>query len=227
MKQWNRGAVLALALLLAASPLATGCQDKPDKQGSTDSIEYAYSPEVPSETINPNEPGEALDAVLGEAVQYVSSSTHNNVTVTLNKVIELDDKKTATGRVLLCELTIENHSETKIDASSLTHFTVLHNGEEKLDCTRSTYANVMANQFYGASGLSVLNQAIEPNQSVTGRVALQVPLSWDSLKLVYIPLKYYTTDTIQFDLKESEITHENVGNGTGGDNGVVVNTEVN
>lgn len=201
-KKLRSAALLLLAAALCTSSmLCTGCADKSSTETSEREI---YTPEVPESRVDENTPGEELNAVIGDTVNY-----NDKVDVTLNRVIELDDVNKMEYRVLLAEITITNKSDKKIDCSTLTHFYTIIDGEESPEPVRDVQAAVAARKYYTAikSPLENFNQAIEAGTTLDGYVYIFAPTSWKEMKLVYTPYKYYNTDKVIFGLEETKYEH--------------------
>lgn len=201
MRKLRSAAVILLAAALCStSVFCTGCGDKSSsaREGSV------YMPDVPDSRVDENTPGEEINAVIGETVNYA-----DKVDVTLNKVVELDDVNKMVYRVLLAEITIRNKTDAKIDCSTLTHFYTVIDGEKDTAPVRDVQAAVAGRKYYTAikSTLESFNQAIGAGESLTGYVYIFAPTSWKDMQLVYTPYKYYNTDKIFFYLDETKYEH--------------------
>lgn len=203
-------AVLCAALLCGCAAVLSACGQnsssgsRENSASDTDANYSVYSPVVPDSRVDESEPGEEQNAGIGDTVDY-----QGKLSVTLDKVVEVDDVDKSKRRELFAELTITNNSDTAVDCSTLTHFTNLSDGEPTEDYVRDLFAAVDARKYYSAIGsdLDSLNQAIEPGQTVKGYVYMGTPITWKTLSLVYTPYKYYSNDTIIFDFDESKIEH--------------------
>ncbi len=203
MKHFRQSAALLLSAILCCSAVAlSGCGDTSSNAG--DDTLSAYSPVVPDSKIDENEPGEIVDATVGTPLNY-----QDKLDVTLTKIIELDAGNNTERRILLAEFTIKNKTDTAVDCSTLTHFSASVDGTVKKGIVSQTTAAILARKYYTKLGsdMQSLNQAIEPGTSISGYVYMEVPSSWDELKLIYKPYKYYSNDTIEFPIVESELEH--------------------
>lgn len=197
-------ALLLTAALCCSAMLSTGCGEKiPTDQGGDDTVSV-YAPEVPENRVNEDAPGSTLNGSIGETVNY-----NDKVSVSLDRVIEVDDVDKTKYRVLLAEMTITNNSAEKIDCSTITHFAMSIDGDEQTAPVRDVQASVAARKYYTAisSELTAFNQEIKAGETVTGYVSIYAPTSWSSMALVYTPYKYYNTDRVIFDIDEGKVTH--------------------
>ncbi len=200
MKKRRFAAVLLLAAsLCGASVFCTGCGNNSSTGG-----ESVYMPEVPDSRISEDVPGKEYKAGIGETVSY-----DGKLDIALNKVVEIDDVDKTQYRVLIAELTIKNNSSAKIDCSALTHFKVYIDGELSKDAVRDVQAAVAARKYYTAinSTMDVLNQEIASGESASGYVYIFAPPAWKEMQLNYMPYKYYSNDTVIFDLDEGKLEH--------------------
>ncbi|MBQ8922276.1 MAG: DUF4352 domain-containing protein [Oscillospiraceae bacterium] len=219
MKSLNvmrRTAVLLLtAALFCSAGILTGCGDKSSKDDDVKFVSEndpsdersVYIPEVPDSKIDESVPGKETSAGIGSTVDY-----EGKVTVTLNRVVEIDDVIKTEYRVLIAELTVENKSDKKLDCQTLTHFAASIDGQIDPEAVQDVRAAIAARKYCTKTnnGLKTLNQAIEPGEKLTGYVYLGMPTAWQSLQLVYTPYKYYSNDRIIFDIPESEEEHYDV-----------------
>ncbi len=201
-------ACLLSAALLCSAGMLTGCGDKSSGNAryiSDDGGERSvYSPEVPQNPIDESIPGKDFSGGIGSTVEY-----EDKLSVTLERVIELDDTIKTEYRVLVAEMTIVNRSDKKIDCSLLTHFSANIDGQNNEEPTRDVRAKLTAIKYYTKikSDLKNFNQEIAPGETVKGYVYLGMPSAWKSLQLVYTPYKYYSNDQILFDIPEKDMEH--------------------
>ena len=196
------GAALLLSAVLCGSALTlAGCGNRISHNPNTSE---AYAPTVPDSKIDEDAPGTQYDASIGDTVDY-----DGKVTAKLERIVELDDASTTENRVLLAEMVITNKSDKAIDCSTLTHFAAYVDGEKKSGVVSGIQANIAARKYYTQiqSSLEAFNQAIEPNESVTGYVPMFMPTAWKSCELAYIPYKYYSNDNINFSIEETKFVH--------------------
>ena len=203
---FRRGA--ALMLLAAAFTAFTGCANS-SSQGtrSTDGSSYenqVYSPKIPENKVDENLPGEEQNTDVGQTLQY-----QDKVSATLSKVIEFDKCAEQDMRFFVAEFSITNQSSEPLDCSSLTHFSLKRDGEKAEDDLNNVSALVFSRKYYTKikSDMKILNQAIEPGQTLTGYIYMITPKKWDSLQIIYTPYKYYNTDKLIFDVSEASLTH--------------------
>lgn len=217
MKQIRKTAVCLLAVLIGcASAGMTGCGQNTssdeipdrtisDQQGDEDSGGMVvYSPTVPENPISEDEPGDEYNIGIGEQVVY-----EGKLEITLDKVVEIDSITTDQYRVLAAELTIVNQTGQGVDCSSLTHFGAIVDGEETMAPVRDVQAAIACRKYYTAIGeeLQPLNQLIEAGETHKGYIYLGMPTTWSTLELTYIPYKYYSNDTVVFDIPTDQIEH--------------------
>lgn len=195
-------ALFLCAAMLCAGASLSGCND--NNTPAESALETAYAPTVPENPIASDTPGESVSAKVGETVNY-----QDKISVTLNKVVELDHAATTIGRVFCAELTITNNSDSAIDCTTLTHFTCTRNGETDAGIVRNTSASVAARKYYTAIGSDLLNfnTPINPGETVEGYVYLRVASPFEDLTLTYIPYKYYSNDTVDFSITEDDLEH--------------------
>lgn len=195
----RRASALLLAAALCCSAFSlTGCAGS-----SSEETSIAYAPKVPDSKVDASVPGDDLKSGIGETVSYQSK-----LTVTLDRVVELDSAATTENRMLCAELTVANNSGAAIDCSTLTHFTGRIDGEDAPDI-QNISAGIFARKYYTAtqSTLQSFNQEIAAGATLQGYVYLYVPSAWKELELIYTPYKYYSNDTITFTIDESKLTH--------------------
>ncbi len=206
---FRRQAILLALTLTCSAAMLAGCANNTDR--NTSSINDAdrphhtvYSPTVPENRVDDDAPGQNIDAVIGEEVNY-----DNKITAKVNQVVEIDDVNKANGRTLLAEMTITNNSDAAIDCSTLTHFSLIIDDQEDIEPLRNVVSAIIGRKYYTQikSDLQNFNSKIEAGQTLTGYVYIGAPTSWKSLKLVYIPYRYYNTDRITYDIKEDELVH--------------------
>lgn len=194
-------------MLLCAATLCTGaclsgCNDNSNPE--TSALETVYSPTVPENPISPDAEGAVINAKVGETVNY-----QDKVTVTLDKVVELDKAATTAGRVFCAEFTITNNSDATIDCTTLTHFTATRNGKENLAIVRNTASAIFARRYYTTIGSDLMsfNDPIAAGETLTGYVYMRVESPFDDLSISYIPYKYYSNDTVVFAITEEDLEH--------------------
>ena len=209
MKMFRKCSVLLLAAALGCTAaFSTGCGENnsvfnPDTDAADSGISI-YAPEVPDSRVDENTPGSSQNAGIGETVNY-----NDKVSVTLDRVIEVDDVDKTTYRVLLAEMTITNNSDEKIDCSTITHFSTNIDNSESAGPVRDVQASVAARKYYTAtsSTLQAFNQEIKAGETVSGYVSIYAPTAWTSMELIYTPYKYYNTDRVIFFIDEGKLTH--------------------
>ena len=208
MKTFRQYAVLVCAAALACSACAglTGCASNNKSGGSSEEefIDSVYTPEVPENPLPDSAPGEETAAAIGETVNF-----EDKLTVKLDQAIELDDVNKTSYRVLICEMTVTNNTDKKIDCQTLTHFKMRIDGEDSVNAVRDVSAAVLARKYYSKTGGDLLsfNQEIAPGETARGYVYVYAPTSWKTMQLVYTPYRYYSNDRILFDLPEENLTH--------------------
>lgn len=196
-------AAVLCALMLCTCPFLVGCNDNKGN-GASEPTETAYSPTVPDNPVSPDEKGEVLEAKVGDTVNY-----KDKVSATLDKVVELDNSSSSSGRVLLAEMTITNNSDANIDCTILTHFTAIQNGQKNVGIVRDLSASIFARRYYVTVGSDLMpfNTPIAPGETVKGYVYMRVPVPMDELVLSYIPYKYYSNDTVNYTITEEDLEH--------------------
>lgn len=198
----RNGAVLLLSAVLCGSALSlAGCGNKISHNPNTSE---AYAPIVPDSKIDEDAPGKQYDTVIGTPLDY-----EGKLSVTLDRVVELDDAATTSNRVLLAELTIVNHTDKEIDCSTLTHFSAYVDDEKAGGVVSDIRAGIAARKYYTQtqSSLQSFNQAIQPGETLVGYAAMYLPTAWKSLTLCYTPYKYYSNDNLNFLIDESKLVH--------------------
>lgn len=206
MKTFRQYAALVLAAGLCAGLTACG-STKTGNTGTSPEEEFidsVYTPEVPENPLPDTAPGEEQPAAIGETVNF-----EDKLTVTLDQAIELDDVNKTVYRVLICEMTVTNNTDKKIDCQTLTHFKMRIDGEDSVGAVRDVSAAVLARKYYSKTGsdLQSFNQEIGPGETAKGYVYVYAPTSWKEMQLVYTPYRYYSNDRILFDLPEDKLTH--------------------
>ena len=202
-KQFRRlAACILLTGLCCSAALCTGCGTKQSSNGSVG--QSVYIPEVPESIISEDEPGESFDTDLGTVLNF-----EDKLDIKLDQIIELDDIDKTQYRVIIAEMTITNKTTSKIDCSTLTHFSAIIDGTNKKESVYDVQAAVPARKYYTKinSPLQSFNQEIQPGETVQGYVELLAPPAWSELKLVYTPYKYYSNDSVEINLDESKFTH--------------------
>lgn len=191
----------AVMMLLAASLSAmTGCANNSGESSQN----LVYSPYVPENKVDENQPGEEKKSSVGKSLQYQSK-----VTASLDKIVEFDKCATQMLRFYVAQFTITNTSSDPLDCSALTHFNVRVGGEDDPELSSNVSALVYSRKYYTKTGsdLKILNQAIESGQTVTGYIYFAAPAKTDSLQVVYTPYKYFNTDKLIFDVADADVTH--------------------
>ena len=211
MKHLRKAAAVLFASVLccAATAAMTGCSESSSRTKVNNGLSEGgsvYVPEVPSSRVDETLQGKDINAVIGETVKY-----EDKLEITLNKVVEVDDVDKTKYRVLLAEMTIVNKTDKKIDCQTLTHFLAKIDGEDQFEPVKDVHAGIAARKYYTKIGstLKTFNQEIAGGESLTGYVYLSMPPTWKTLQLVYTPYKYYNTDHIFFEIKETELEHYN------------------
>lgn len=197
------GAALMLSAVLCGSALMfSGCGNK--KISHNPNTSEAYAPVVPDSKIDEDAPGKQYDADMGATVDY-----EGKVSASLDRIIELDDAASTENRVVLAEMTITNKSDKDIDCSTLTHFAVYIDDKQSSSACAGLQAKIAARKYYTQiqSTMEEFNQAVKPNETVTGYVPLYMPTAWKNASLSYIPYKYYSNDNINFLIDESKFVH--------------------
>ena len=202
--------LLAAALTCSAAMIATGCGSKSTPSQDDAVYDSVYTPEVPENPISEDVPGTAQNAGIAQTVNY-----DNKLTVTLDRAVEIDDVNKTEYRVILCEMTVTNNSDKKIDCQTLTHFKMKIDGEINVNATRDVSAAVVARKYYAKTGsdLKSFNQEVKAGETVKGYVYVYAPTRWDSMQLIYTPYRYYSNDTIEFEIPEEKLEHysESIG----------------
>lgn len=210
LKPFRKAAALLMsaALCCSTAALLTGCSDDGDvRHGASHSpeeFESVYMPEVPDSRVDDNAPGNDTNGKIGEATDY-----DGKLSVTVQKVIELDDVDKTQFRTLLVEMTIVNNSDSKIDCQSMTHFRAVIDGTEEYEPVKDVRAQIAARKYYSKIGsdLQIFNQEVAAGETVKGYVCLGMPTSWKTLDLVYTPYKYFNNDHIIYTIQDSDIEH--------------------
>ena len=195
------GAALMLSAVLCGSALMlSGCGNRSHNPETSE----AYAPFVPESKVAEDVPGKQYDAGIGQSIDY-----EGKVTASVDSFIELDDASTTEHRILLAEMTITNNSDKDIDCSTLTHFEVYIDDEKSASACAGLQAKITARKYYTQiqSTLEEFNQAIKPNETVTGYVPLYMPSAWKSCSLSYSPYKYYSNDNLNFSIDEAKLVH--------------------
>lgn len=203
-----------IAALCCCAALCIGCSGKTEPQDPTNKTVAGtepeetgvevYSPKVPKNKIDENAPGDNITGELEKVVNY-----NNKLTVKLDKVIELDYAKKDDRRILIAEMTITNNTQSPIDCSELTHFSLKVDGKEEISRVRDVKAAIDARKYYTRtnSTMESFNQEITGGETLSGYVYISAPVTWTEMELVYIPYKYYSNDTVTFKIDETVLTH--------------------
>ncbi len=205
MRFMKRSAALLLCAAVLGSALTFASCDRsntPDENSKP--AVTAYAPTVPENPIDPSVKGETTEAAIGDTVNY-----QEKISVTLDKVVEIDVAGGTGGRVLCAEMTIVNNGDNTLDCNTLTHFICAKEGEEDDSMTRSTTASIFARKYYTKIGsdLQSFNSPIKSGETLKGYVYMLAPASWKELTVAYIPYKYYSNDKVLFTIDESKLTH--------------------
>ncbi|MCQ2416466.1 MAG: hypothetical protein MJ071_01485 [Oscillospiraceae bacterium] len=195
---------MAAAILSAASCL-TSCGEKSNvgEKGDTPS-QTVYSPVVPENPLDDDAPGDTTSAAIGDTVNF-----EGKLDISLDQVVEIDDVNKTMYRVMVAEMTITNHTSEPLDCSTLTHFSATVDGEKNMEAVRDVQAAVVARKYYTKinSDMLLFNKAIPAGATEKGYVYLYAPTAWDSFSLEYTPYKYYSNNTVSFNLEEGKFVH--------------------
>ncbi len=213
LKSIRRAAALLLTagICCSACVCLSGCSDNSGDSSVRHAVSHneeefvsIYVPEVPDQPVDSSVPGESLEAGIGETLDY-----DGKVSVTLDKVVEVDDVNKVEMRVLLCEMTIKNTSDAKIDCQNITHFRAIIDGNEEFEPVKDVRAGITARKYYSQTGstLDIFNREIAPGETVKGYVYLGMPTAWSTMQLCYMPYKYYNNDRLLFQIKEGDQEH--------------------
>ena len=121
----------------------------------------------------------------------------------LDKFTNKDDNKT---EILFVEMNLTNNSGKVLDLSYLTHFSTDVDGTVT-DVGHSALANSQAAKYYANTGRKLVHQQVAAGEKISFVVALEIPSERKDLKLIYTPYKYYSNDTIDFEIKPEDIQH--------------------
>ena len=99
-----------------------------------------------------------------------------------------------------------NNSGKVLDLSYLTHFSTDVDGTVT-DVGHSALANSQAAKYYANTGRKLVHQQVAAGEKISFVVALEIPSERKDLKLIYTPYKYYSNDTIDFEIKPEDIQH--------------------
>lgn len=205
MRFMRRSAALLLcAVVLGSSLTFASCDRGNTPNENSKPVVTAYAPTVPANPIDPSVKGETTEAAIGDTVNY-----QKKISVTLDKVVEIDTAGGTGGRVLCIEMTIANHGDNTLDCNTLTHFIGAKEGKDDDAMTRSTTASIFARKYYTKTGsdLQSFNSPIKPGETLKGYIYMLAPASWKELSIAYIPYKYYSNDKVLFTIEESKLTH--------------------
>ena len=189
------------------SPLAAGCNNDSSSNALPETTEYVVP--VPEDRISESVKGEVVDAQVGKPAEYNNTEKQEQLQVeveavkALDKFTNKDEKKT---EILFVEMNLTNNSGKVLDLSYLTHFSTDVDGEIT-DVGHSALANSQATKYYANTGRKLVHQQVAAGEKVSFVVALEVPSERKELKLIYMPYKYYSNDTIDFLIKPEDIQH--------------------
>ena len=207
MFHFRKGAAITIAALCMLSPLAAGCNNDSSSNALPETTEYVVP--VPEDRISESVKGEVVDAQVGKPAEYNNTEKHEKLQVeveavkALDKFTNKDEKKT---EILFVEMNLTNNSGKVLDLSYLTHFSTDVDGEIT-DVGHSALANSQATKYYANTGRKLVHQQVAAGEKVSFVVALEVPSERKELKLIYMPYKYYSNDTIDFLIKPEDIQH--------------------
>ena len=207
MFHFRKGATITIAALCMLSPLAAGCNNDSSSNALPETTEYVVP--VPEDRISESVKGEVVDAQVGKPAEYNNTEKQEKLQVeveavkALDKFTNKDEKKT---EILFVEMNLTNNSGKVLDLSYLTHFSTDVDGEIT-DVGHSALANSQATKYYANTGRKLVHQQVAAGEKVSFVVALEVPSERKELKLIYMPYKYYSNDTIDFLIKPEDIQH--------------------
>ncbi|WP_295089224.1 DUF4352 domain-containing protein [uncultured Ruminococcus sp.] len=207
MFHFRKGAAITIAALCMLSPLAAGCNNDSSSNALPETTEYVVP--VPEDRISESVKGEVVDAQVGKPAEYNNTEKQEKLQVeveavkALDKFTNKDEKKT---EILFVEMNLTNNSGKVLDLSYLTHFSTDVDGEVT-DVGHSALANSQATKYYANTGRKLVHQQVAAGEKVSFVVALEVPSERKELKLIYMPYKYYSNDTIDFLIKPEDIQH--------------------
>ena len=207
MFHFRKGAAITIAALCMLSPLAAGCNNDSSSNALPETTEYVVP--VPEDRISESVKGEVVDAQVGKPAEYNNTEKQEKLQVeveavkALDKFTNKDEKKT---EILFVEMNMTNNSGKVLDLSYLTHFSTDVDGEIT-DVGHSALANSQATKYYANTGRKLVHQQVAAGEKVSFVVALEVPSERKELKLIYMPYKYYSNDTIDFLIKPEDIQH--------------------
>lgn len=209
MFRFRRSAAITLAALCMLSPLAAGCNNEESSNTVPQGTEYVVPvPEV-KDRISESVKGEVVDAQVGKPAEYNNTEKQEKLQVeveavkAMDKFTNRDDSKT---EILFVEMNLTNNSGKALDLSYLTHFSTDVDGTVT-DVGHSALANSQATKYYANTGRKLVHQQVAAGEKLSFIVALEVPSERSSLKLIYTPYKYYSNDTIDFQIKPEDIQH--------------------
>ena len=207
MFHFRKGAAITIAALCMLSPLAAGCNNDSSSNALPETTEYVVP--VPEDRISESVKGEVVDAQVGKPAEYNNTEKQEKLQVeveavkALDKFTNKDEKKT---EILFVEMNLTNNSGKVLDLSYLTHFSTDVDGEIT-DVGHSALANSQATKYYANTGRKLVHQQVAAGEKVSFVVALEVPSERKELKLIYMPYKYYSNDTIDFLIKPEDMQH--------------------
>lgn len=210
MFQFRKGAAITLAALCMLSPLAAGCNNDSSSSNTVpESTEYVVPVPAPEDRISESVKGAVVDAQVGKPAEYNNTEKQEKLQVeveavkALDKFTNKDDNKT---EILFVEMNLTNNSGKVLDLSYLTHFSTDVDGTVT-DVGHSALANSQATKYYANTGRKLVHQQVAAGEKISFVVALEIPSERKGLKLIYTPYKYYSNDTIDFEIKPEDIQH--------------------
>ena len=209
MFPFRKGAAITLAALCMLSPLAAGCNNDSSSNTVPEGTEYVVPVPDPEDRISESVKGAVVDAQVGKPAEYNNTEKQEKLQVeveavkALDKFTNRDDNKT---EILFVEMNLTNNSGKILDLSYLTHFSTDVDGTVT-DVGHSALANSQATKYYANTGRKLVHQQVAAGEKVSFVVALEVPSERKDLKLIYTPYKYYSNDTIDFEIKPEDIQH--------------------
>lgn len=210
MFQFRKGAAITLAALCMLSPLAAaGCNNDSSSNTVPESTEYVVPVPAPEDRISESVKGAVVDAQVGKPAEYNNTEKQEKLQVEVEAVKALDkftNKNENKTEILFVEMNLTNNSGKVLDLSYLTHFSTDVDGTVT-DVGHSALANSQATKYYANTGRKLVHQQVAAGEKISFVVALEVPSERKDLKLIYTPYKYYSNDTIDFEIKPEDIQH--------------------
>ncbi|WP_281527646.1 DUF4352 domain-containing protein [Ruminococcus champanellensis] len=209
MFQFRKSAAITLAALCMLSPLAAGCNNDSSSNTVPESTEYVVPVPAPEDRISESVKGAVVDAQVGKPAEYNNTEKQEKLQVEVEAVKVLDkftNKNENKTEILFVEMNLTNNSGKALDLSYLTHFSTDVDGTVT-DVGHSALANSQATKYYANTGRKLVHQQVAAGEKISFVVALEVPSERKDLKLIYTPYKYYSNDTIDFEIKPEDIQH--------------------